>query len=95
MRAILAAVCIIACSACSSQNREGPDVTCADLANGKTNACAEGIIAYCMGGTVRYKVCTDSDNDAAKAICEQSWQLPGQYRCKQSDAMCFGCTGGN
>ena len=66
---------------CSSKNREGPDVTCADLSDGTWNACHDGIIAMCMGGgTVRYVVCDDKD------VCEESWQYPGAYVCEQGDA---------
>ncbi len=66
-------------AACSMLNREGPDVTCADLSDGATNACADGIIATCSAGEVRWRVCDD------EKACEQSWQVEGQYRCKDSD----------
>jgi len=85
-----ALACLVSCS---SANREGPDVTCADLEGGKENACAEGIIAYCPDGeTVKYQVCTiEGDEEGAKEICEQPWQIPGRYQCEQADQECLGC----
>jgi hypothetical protein len=57
----------LALASCSSLNREGPLVTCADLQDGKTNACKEGIIASCKdGSTVTYEVCTSLDFHAPK-----------------------------
>lgn len=73
--------------ACSVLNREGPDVTCADLGDGTRNACAEGIIATCSAGEVRWHVCDD------KKACEQTWQIDGQYRCSDTDLI-PGPTGG-
>ena len=61
--------------ACSVFNREGPTETCADLNNGQSNACKEGIIASCVAGKMTYEVCTD-DN-----ACDAIWQKAGQYRC--------------
>jgi hypothetical protein len=60
---------------CSALNRDGPNATCASLGNGATNACDNGIIAYCMNGTMQYKVCDDS------GACGQSWQTHGAYAC--------------
>ena len=75
-------------TSCSLQNREGPDVSCADLDCGRLNACAEGIIAQCADGqTVRFHVCSAYDKD----VCEQPWQIPGQYRCTESTTECEGC----
>lgn len=60
-----------------------PDVQCADLYDGKVNACANGIIARCSSGTVSYEGCGD------KGICEQSWQVSGAWRCdERSPAEC-------
>jgi hypothetical protein len=67
--------------ACSVLNREGPDVTCADLGDGARNACAEGIIATCSAGEVRWHVCDD------KKACEQTWQIDGQFRCADSESV--------
>jgi hypothetical protein len=73
---------------CSLQNREGPAVTCADLDCGRINACAEGIIAQCADGqTVRYHVCSSTDDE----LCEEDWQVPGQYRCTEYHTECEGC----
>lgn len=66
---------------CSSLNREGPDLSCADLQNGAANACAEGIIATCSAGQVDWRVCGD------KSACEADWQTSGRYRCAQSDLL--------
>lgn len=65
---------------CSLQNREGPDVTCADLANGARNACQEGIIAFCNAGVVAYVACEDS------TVCGASWQRPDSFRCSQNES---------
>lgn len=74
--------------ACSLQNREGPDVTCADLECGRINACQDGIIAQCLDGvTVRYHVCNSTDND----LCDESWQIDGQFRCLEFATDCEGC----
>ena len=86
VRALFAAPLIS--GACSLENKEGPDVTCADLECGRINACQEGIIAQCMdGNTVVFHVCTPS----ADNICEEDWQLPGQYRCLETETDCEGC----
>lgn len=77
MRRLVPALVVVA--ACSLLNREGPAVTCADLGNGATNACADGILATCVGTRVEYKVC-----DLASA-CEQGWQTKGAYRCSESE----------
>ena len=73
-------------AACSLENREGPEVTCAELECGRINACQEGIIAQCVDGrNVRYHVCgTDT-------ACEQGWQTPGQFRCSADLTDCEGC----
>lgn len=65
--------------ACSTQNREGPDVSCGDLDNGGINACQQGIIATCSSGSVKYQVC---DDDSA---CDAAWQDKGKFRCQQAD----------
>lgn len=65
--------------ACSLLNREGPDVSCADLQNGAANACADGIIATCSNGTVSYKVCDE------KSACSAPWQTSGRYRCTETE----------
>ncbi len=74
--------------ACSLLNREGPDVTCADLKNGAQNACADGIIATCPGGVVRFEVCS------AKSVCGESWQTAGQFRCEQGSAAAIASSDG-
>lgn len=66
--------------ACSWQNREGPDVTCADLQDGAVNACEDGIIATCTNGAVTWRVCED-DPDA----CDASFQEPGKFRCDDTE----------
>jgi hypothetical protein len=72
--------------ACSLDNQEGPNVTCADLDCGRVNACKDGIIAQCVDGkTVRFHVCGTDD------ICTSSWQVPGQFRCDFEDTDCEGC----
>jgi hypothetical protein len=67
-------------------NREGPNVTCADLKDGRINACEDGIIASCKDGqTVTHEVCTESDGaTSAEEICEASWQKHGAYVCEES-----------
>jgi hypothetical protein len=70
-------------SACSYLNREGPIVSCATLGNGAENACQEGIIATCEGGSVQYVVCE------SQSACEALWQVPGQYRCALQDPVDF------
>jgi hypothetical protein len=72
--------------ACSLRNREGPDVTCAQLECGRINACGDGIIAQCVDGVnVRFHVCPTGDT------CGEDWQTEGQYRCLESDTDCEGC----
>lgn len=79
------AVCIgvllsfVVATACSVLNRQGPDVTCAQLDNGAQNACEEGIIATCTDGAVHYDVCDD------EKACAASWQMEGAYRCSLGD----------
>ena len=68
-------------AACSLLNREGPGVSCADLQNGAENACLDGIVATCVNGTMRYKVCS------GKSACGASWQTPGRFRCEESEAL--------
>lgn len=63
-------------SACSLLNREGPDVTCEQLGNGKGTACSHGIIASCVDGSLVYTVCADSN------VCSASWQAE-YYRCSE------------
>ena len=80
MVSALAIGCVLAASpSCSSENREGPDVTCADLGDGAWNACRDGIIASCSDGKVRYEVCEERD------WCEVSYQYPGAYVCNRKD----------
>lgn len=74
--------------ACSLQNREGPDVRCADLECGRFNACRAGIIASCGDGvTVKYHACSASNDD----LCEEDWQVAGQYKCDEFAPECEGC----
>lgn len=78
---------LIASIGCSMGNREGPIVTCKELADGQFNACKEGIIARCNQGKIEYEVCTESTKDvSASEICEQPWQTKGQYACENADA---------
>jgi len=72
---------IASIGACSMFNREGPTVTCEDLAGGSLNACKDGILASCNNGTMSYTVCH------AQSACEQSWQVTGQYRCSATDEL--------
>ncbi len=84
--AALAALLSAPLGACSAKNREGPDVTCAELECGRVNACAEGIIAQCADGVnVKFHVCDE------KTTCEATWQKSGAYRCAQEDTDCEGC----
>jgi hypothetical protein len=84
----LACAAVAIWGACSLQNVEGPDVTCADLACGRVNACKAGIIAQCLDGQqVRYHVCTSDAED----VCTEDWQLEGQYRCLEHATDCEGC----
>ncbi len=75
-------------TACSLLNREGPDVTCADLKNGAQNACADGIVATCASGAVRFEVCS------AKSACDASWQTPGRFRCEQGSGAAISSSDG-
>lgn len=82
---VLAAASI---AACSLDNREGPEVTCAALECGRVNACSNGIIAQCVDGeTVRYHVCKTNGDD----VCDEDWQTFGQYRCLEFETDCEGC----
>jgi hypothetical protein len=73
---------------CSLQNQEGPDVSCAVLECGRVNACKDGIIAQCLDRkTVIFHVCASSGED----ICDEDWQIPGQYRCLETETDCEGC----
>lgn len=79
-------VVLMVAAACSADNREGPDVTCGDLACGRINACQDGIIAQCADGIgLRFRVCTDA------LVCEREWQISGEYRCTAEDTDCEGC----
>jgi hypothetical protein len=79
---------VVVGATCSLENREGPDVTCADLLCGKINACHDSIIAQCLDGvTVKYHVCMQDKGD----LCEASWQVKGQYKCDQFTTDCEGC----
>ncbi len=74
--------------ACSLQNLDGPDVTCADLECGRINACEDGIIAQCSDGkTVKFHVCKSSGEN----ICEEDWQTYGEFRCLEFQTECEGC----
>lgn len=84
---VLVIACIAFTGACSTLNREGPNVTCADLNDGAVNACQEGIIATCRSGTVSWKVCDDKD------ACDATWQQPGGFRCSESDPVPSGSGG--
>ena len=73
---------------CSLDNREGPDVTCPQLACGKKNACKDGIIAACPDGvTVEWIVCPSQ----SKELCQAEWQIEGAYRCDEFGLGCEGC----
>jgi hypothetical protein len=73
-------------SACSLRNREGPDVTCADLECGRINACKDGIIAQCVDQqTVLFHACPEGDT------CGEDWQIDGEYRCIETETDCEGC----
>jgi hypothetical protein len=75
-------------AACSLQNVDGPDVTCADLECGRINACEDGVIAQCADGqNVRWVVCTSDADD----ICDDDWQVPGAFRCFEAGSDCEGC----
>lgn len=65
--------------ACSMNNREGLDLSCAQLENGNINGCKDGIITSCSNGIVRYEVCDDED------ACAASWQVNEAFRCNESD----------
>ena len=79
-------VVFVLAGACSLQNQEGPNVSCADLDCGRINACEAGIIAQCVDGkTVKYRVCGSDD------ICGESWQITGQYKCTEDATDCEGC----
>ena len=79
---------VVAMAACSLGNREGPNVTCADLQCGKINACQDSIIAQCVDGvTVKYHVCIPDKPD----VCSADWQVPGQFKCDQFLTDCEGC----
>lgn len=67
---------------CSGLNRTGPSVTCADLNDGAKNACQEGIIASCKGGSVTYEVCTAGNTP--EQVCGETWQTSGAFKCTQS-----------
>lgn len=74
---------VLSMPGCSMANREGPLVTCEDLEYGQVNACKEGIIARCEAGVVAYEVCEDDvGDDAARNLCDATWQVPGSYSCE-------------
>jgi hypothetical protein len=86
--AMVLGVFVLGALACSLQNREGPEVTCAALSCGKINACREGIIASCADGvTVKYHACSKGDDD----LCEQDWQVEGKFKCDEFAPECEGC----
>lgn len=79
---------LIAAPTCSLGNHEGPDVTCEDLQCGRINACRDGIIASCADGkTVKFHVCLETAQD----ICDDEWQVSGQFKCDEFMAECEGC----
>jgi len=79
---------VLAGATCSLGNREGPDVTCADLMCGKINACRDSIIAQCLDGVnVKYHVCMPDKGN----VCEASWQVEGQFKCDSFTTDCEGC----
>jgi hypothetical protein len=77
-----------AAATCSTSNHEGPDVTCQDLECGRRNACLDGIIASCLDGkTVKFHVCLGNADD----ICDEDWQIDGQFRCDEYTPDCESC----
>jgi hypothetical protein len=90
--ALLALSLLALCAAvptCSLSNKEGPAVTCADLQCGKLNDCHDGIIASCLDGkTMKYYVCYENGQD----ICDEEWQIRGQYRCEEHMPDCVSCS---
>jgi len=73
---LIAVACVVSPSCFSRLNREGPQVTCAELQGGKINACKDGIIASCSDGArVTYEVCDDKD------ACEDAGQKQGRFVC--------------
>jgi len=86
----LAAGFLVVVAACSLQNREGPDVTCADLNDGAFNACEQGIIATCSGGAVMWRVCEDDPD-----VCDAPWQVTGDYSCEPPFVEGSGGSGGS
>lgn len=85
-RATLLMLVIVA--GCSLENREGVDLTCAELEHGRINACQDGIITSCVAGTVHYRVCPEEE------ICSEPWQQPNAYRCSIGENLPSGGTGG-
>ena len=84
----LVATAVALAPGCSLDNQEGPEVTCEDLECGRVNACHDGIIAQCLDGqNVRYFVCFEDGRD----VCDETWQIPGQYRCDEFATDCEGC----
>ena len=65
----------------SSKNREGLELSCADLQNGSVNACQDGIITSCQLSATQYRVC---DNEKT---CSESWQTAGRFRCEQDESL--------
>ncbi len=71
---------------CSLLNRHGPEVDCGDLQDGAVNACSDGIIASCVDGDIKYRVCEeDIQGVSADDICEASWQEEGAFKCAPDD----------
>jgi len=90
----VATVALGVATSCSYFNREGPDVTCADLDNGRINACQDGIIATCHDGRVNYQVCTEAVGGVEpNDLCGAAWQQQGAYSCGQGAAGTGGAAG--
>lgn len=87
-RTLVLSCIVVFMVACSLLNRNGPNVTCADLQGGAINACQDGIIASCANGTtVTWQVCADTQSTDGAEVCSAEWQRPGQYRCLSSGAL--------
>jgi len=87
---LILGVTVLSAASCSTANTEGPEVTCADLQCGRVNTCKSSIIAACVDGVnVVYHVCgaTSSGGD----ICDEYWQVEGQYKCDMHGLDCEGC----
>lgn len=87
-------VAFVTFASCSMFNREGPDVSCADLEDGRINACADGIIATCVNRRVVYEVCTEGVGGVEPdELCDANWQERGAYRCARSAGVTGGAAG--